>query len=262
MVENIICPDRNIRQIMQFHEFLIGASLGTYFGLLIVLVFYLLKKVRIHFYREKISWFENNLHRFYGVRQLLLMFFPLIFSLTFLGLSHSWEQIQLILSEHLLSLIVLGLSINVFWIIQLPLIMKANVIVDFSVDSLNNFKENEILLNSNSRHIVYTRIYNTGYSTLKNATVLIYFERGVTIVPCDESIYGQFDFTKDFSIQNRHCGVAFNCLKNCMTIPPQEWFLFPVILNTKNELEEQINVQLYSENSWGIAKHFAKMMIK
>jgi len=43
---------------------------------------------------------------------------------------------------------------------------------------------------------------------------------------------------------------------------PQEWFLFPVILKTKEPLKQQINLQLYSESSWGITKHYAQMIIQ
>ena len=252
---------------MQPLEIATALLLGTYYGLLIVTIFFLIKRFRIHWYREKEYkkkkfHFENNVHKFYGIRQLLLIFFPLVFSITILGISNSWGQISKILGTNLLTLIVLGLSINVFWIIQLPLVMKANLVVDFSVDKVGDFNEDEILLKTHSQHIVYCRIYNAGYSTLKNATVLLYFERGVEIVPCDKPIYDNYDFVKDFSIQKGQCGISFNCLKNYLTIPPQEWFLFPIILKTKNALEQKINLQLYSESSWGITKHYAKMIIQ
>ena len=51
-------------------------------------------------------------------------------------------------------------------------------------------------------------------------------------------------------------------VKNFQTIPPQEWFLFPIILVTsKNGLMQDITVQLYSESSWGVTERITKMRI-
>ena len=243
-------------------EVLTVIALGSYFGLLIALIYFLSKRVRLREHRKANGFFEEKLHMFFWVRQILFLFFPLILSLVILGFFKSGEQLLSILSDHFLSLIVLGLSVNVFWIIQLPLVSKANLVVDFSVDKIGDFDEDEITLTTDTKHVVYTRIYNAGYSNLKNCVILLYFQKGVEIIPSDESEYENYDFVKKFSVQKGQCGVLFDPLKNFQTIPPQEWFLFPVILRTqKSELEQYITLLFNSESSWGQTKHEAKMKI-
>ena len=240
---------------MLLHEVLIGVILGSYFGLLIALICFLLKPFRLHWYRKKEynkrkSRFEEKIHTFFWVRQLLFLFFPLMLSILVLGFFKSGEQLLAILSDHLLSMIVLGLSVNVFWIIQLPLVTKANLVIDFSVDKIGDFNENKITLTADSKHVVYTRIYNAGYSILKNCVILIYFEKNVEIIPSAHPTYDQYDFVKQFNIQKGQCGVLFDPLKNFQTVPPQEWFVFPVVLKTsKNEDEQDITVLFNSESS-------------
>ena len=247
---------------MQMHQVLIGIVLGSYFGLLIALIYFLSKRVRLREHRKDNGFFEEKLHMFFWVRQLLFLFFPLMLSIFILGFFKQGEQLLAILSDHFLSLIVLGLSVNVFWIIQLPLVTKANLVVDFSVDKIGDFNEDEITLTTDTKHVVYTRIYTAGYSNLKNCVILLYFQKDVGIIPSDNSEYENYDFVKKFSAQKCQCVILFDPLKNFQTIPPQEWFLFPVILKTqKSELKQDITLLFNSESSWGQTKHVTKMKI-
>jgi hypothetical protein len=164
-------------------------------------------------------------------------------------------------SNQLLSLFVLGLSINVFWVVQLPLLTKAQLLIDFGIDTVEKF-DSKISLNTSSEHIIYTRIYNLGFSTLKNATVLFYFGRDFEIIPFSDLRYRGLDFEKRFTIQKGNSGVLFTPKDNYQTIPPQEWFLFPVIIKTpKHELDSRAEIQFYSENSWGLTKYPASIKI-
>jgi hypothetical protein len=181
--------------------------------------------------------------------------------ITVTGILCPISQFSLLMSEHSLSLLILGLSINVFWIIQLPLVTKANVVVDFSVDNVENFRD-EIDLKATTEQTIYFRIYNSGYSTLKNSVILIYFGQGIEIIPYKNLQYEQLDFKKSFSIQKCHRGVLFTPLKNFQTIPPQEWFVFPVIVKSSYRIVSLVSFLLNSENSWGQTRYVRKMNIR
>ncbi len=234
----------------------LSIAIGIYFRLLILFIIILLPKVRRDS-KETVRYYENNLHIIVIIRQFLLFLLPLMLSLIFLGIPFT--------SEQLLSLIVLGLSINVFWVVQLPLLTKAQLIIDFSVDKIGQGEKfgKDILLKTNTEHVIYTRIYNLGFSTLKNFAFLIYFEEGVEILPFGNKKYRELDFAKRFSIQKCHCGLLFPPTENFQTIPPQEWFVFPVIVkSSKSALERDVTILFNSENSWGQKRHIAKMKIK
>jgi hypothetical protein len=231
---------------------IVAGLLTTYFCFLSEFVYFLLPKVRMDLRVD--PRYEKNVHRFVIVRQILLFLLPLALSASTLGVD--------VTSKELTSLIVLGLSINVFWVVQLPLLTKAHLFIDFAVDQIEVFRPT-IDIDANSEHLIYTRIYNTGFSTLKNAMVLIYFGKGFQIVASGDPRYDNIDFRKDFSVQKNNCGVGFLPTKNFQTLPPQEWFLFPVIVITPKKQEvPRIEIQLSSENSWGMTKYAASISVK
>ena len=207
-------------------------AIGFYFILLTILVFILSPKKRYDFRGKK--GYEKNLHIFVLIRQLLLFLLPLMLSIVVFGVSF--------VSNQLLSLVVLGVSINVFWVVQLPLLTKANLFVDFSVDNIEKF-DSRIEVNADKEHLIYTRIYNMGFSTLKNATVLIYFGKGFNVIGFKDSRYRDLDFEKMFTIQKCNSGVLFTPKDNFQTIVPQEWYLFPVIVKTPKKVLDKIEVQ-------------------
>src|SRR3990170_7932723 len=90
-------------------------AIGFYFKLLTILVF-ILSPMKRRDFRGK-NGYESNLHIFVLIRQILLFLLPLMLSIVVLGVSFA--------SDQLLSLVILWLSINVFWVVQLPLLTKA-----------------------------------------------------------------------------------------------------------------------------------------
>jgi len=230
---------------------------AVYFALLIILIFLLSPKIRRKM-KDK-SDYERNLHGLVLFRQILLFFLPLMLSVAIFGVSFA--------SDQLLSLVVLGLSINVFWVVQLPLLTKAQLSIDFSVDQINDF-DSGITLTPKTKQTIYTRIYNLGFSTLKNGTVLMYFgdqfeKSKCRIIPSDNKEYDKKEFKKRFSIQKAHAGVSFSPRENFLTMPPQEWFVFPVIVEISDcKLDSKVEVQFYSENSWGVTKYNALIKTK
>ena len=101
--------------------------------------------------------------------------------------------------------------------------------------------------------LLRTAIYNLGFSTYKNGMVLIYFGGEFDIIPCDEKTYNELDFNKKFTIQTKHGGVAFTPKENFQSIPPQEVFIFPVLLRVPNIAKNgNIKIIFSSENSWGM----------
>jgi hypothetical protein len=230
---------------------------AVYFALLIILIYLLSPKIRRKM-KDK-SDYERNLHSLVLFRQILLFFLPLMLSVAVFGVSF--------VSDQLLSLVVLGLSINVFWVVQLPLLTKAQLSVDFSVDQITDF-DSSIMLVPRTKQVIYLRIYNLGFSTLKNGTVLMYlgdqFEKSTCrIIPSDDPEYDKLDFKKSFRIQKTHAGVSFSPKENFLTMPPQEWFVFPVIVEISHcELDSKVEVEFYSENSWGVTKYHAPIKTK
>ncbi len=234
---------------MQLEILLLSLTEIAYFNFLILLLIILSSKARLWLKTDK--KYEDNLHILVLFRQILVFLFPVMFCWVVFGSSFVISQLT--------SLFVLGLSINVFWLIQLPLMTKAKLYIDFSVDSIKDFNK-KIILKTDTEHLIYTRIYNLGFHTLKNALILIYFREGFEIIPHNDPKYDILDFKKTFTIQKCNYGASFSPLQNFQTMPPQEWFLFPLIVKTpKDNLDRDIEIQVHSENSWGIAKYPAKV---
>ena len=234
---------------MQLETVLFGLAEILYFNFLILLLIILSSKARLWLKTE--AKYEDNLHILVLFRQILVFIFPVMLCLVIFGNAFVISQLT--------SLFVLGLSINVFWLIQLPLMTKAKLYIDFSVDGIKDFKT-VINLKTDTEHIIYTRIYNLGFHTLKNALILIYFREGFEITPYNDPIYADLDFKKIFSVQKCNFGAAFSPNQNFQTLPPKEWFLFPLGVKTpKHNLDRNIEIQLHSENSWGLTTYPAKV---
>jgi hypothetical protein len=230
----------------------IAILLFGYFVLLFHFILVLLPQVRRRL--RTLSDYENNVHFFIIFRQILLFLAPLMVSIAIFDVATTLQQLT--------GLIVIGLSINVFWVVQLPLLTKAQLSIDFGINQLENFYPT-ISLCAETEYVIYTRIYNTGFSTLKNAMVLIYFGKGFEIIPAEDPKYDNIDFKKYFSVQKGNCGVGFVPTRNFQTLTPQEWFIFPVIVKSPKKQEmPTVEIQLSSENSWGMTKCNAKIEIK
>lgn len=234
---------------MQLEIVLLGLAEIVYFNFLILLLIILSSKARLWLKND--ARYEDNLHILVLFRQILVFIFPVMLCWVIFGNEFVISQLT--------SLFVLGLSINVFWLIQLPLMTKAKLYIDFSVDDIKDFKKT-INLKTDTEHVIYTRIYNLGFHTLKNALILIYFKEGFEIVPYNDPKYDDLDFKKIFTVQKCNYGAAFSPHQNFQTLPPKEWFLFPLIVKTpKRNLDREIEIQLHSENSWGLTKYPAKV---
>ena len=225
--------------------------LFVYFIFLWQSIYFLLPPIRNALRTER--RYEKNLHYIVIMRQILLFFAP---TAVFASIS-----IQTTL-EQLTALFALGLSIDVFWVAVFPQLTKAQLFIDFRVDNSGDFKP-KIVLDANTEHLVETRIYNLGFSTLKSAMVLVYFGNSFEILPFSDHRYTELDFKKEFTIQKENQGVLFVPSKNYQTIPPQEWFLFPVIIKSPNAKQNrQVTFQLASENSWGLTEQHFTVQIK
>ncbi|MGA2309432.1 MAG: hypothetical protein ABSG57_07790 [Candidatus Bathyarchaeia archaeon] len=208
------------------------------------------------------DWFRKRLNILVIFRQILLFLLPLMFSLILdliLGTSFTIEQLP--------TLVALGLSITVFWVVELPLLTKVDIFVTFGVDDGNAIAEEDyvdkVVLDPEKENIVNTRVQNLGFTTLKNVAVEIYFGDGFEVVPSDDPKYTRLDFPRKFSRQKTHCGVVFAPSDNFQTIPPQEVFVFQNIVRTpKNMQKGMVTVYVFSENSWGMKEIKAPIEIK
>ena len=221
--------------------------LAAYIVMLISFIVLLWSKIR-HAFRKK-PWYRNQLNVFLLIRQILLFLFPLWIVTVTIGATSALNQFP--------ALIALGLSIIIFWIVELPLLTKADILVTFGVDDGNDIPEEEysdkLILVAEKDNIVNTRIHNMGFSTLKNARIEIYFGDGFEVVPSEDARYCNLDFPKKFSVMKTNCGVIFSPMDSFQTLPPQEVFIFQTIVHPPRKLlRETVIVHFASENSWGL----------
>lgn len=236
-------------------------SLAAYITMFISFTVLLCPKVR-HDFRNK-PRYKNHLNIFLLIRQVLFFLFPLwiatVIATVTVGATSALNQLP--------ALIALGLSIIIFWIVELPLLTKADILVTFGVDDGNYIPEEEysdrLMLVAEKDSIVNTRIHNMGFSTLKNARIEIYFGNGFEVVPSEDTRYCNLDFPKKFSIMKNNCGVIFSPMDSFQTIPPQEVFIFQTIVRPPRRLERKtIIVHFASENSWGLREIKAPIEIE
>jgi len=155
---------------------ILDLSLAAYFITFSFFFGLLLPQVRRALRKE--PWYDKSLNYFLLTRQILFFLFPLWAAAIIVGLNGVLNQ--------LLTLVALGLSITIFWVIEFPLLMKPDILVTFGVDEGNaqgdaipegKFIE-KLVLSSEKDNIVNTRIRNMGFSTLKNSRIAIYFGDG------------------------------------------------------------------------------------
>lgn len=188
--------------------------------------------------------YETYLHSFVIVRQILLFLFPTAILMALSALLATKL-------EHLFSSFILGLSILIFVSMQLPLLMKAHVLVTFQIEPGRGGSEIDVESGKTTR--IELGIRNLGYGTYKNSTVIFYLGSDFEIVPYDNSLYKDLDFKKKISIQKRHGGVLFNPKDKFLSIPPQEIFVFPVWVKVPNKkAEREATIYFFSENTWGM----------
>lgn len=207
--------------------------------------------------KEGENFYEKNLQFFVLFRQILLFFLPLALGAIVLGDN---------VSSQFSSLFVLGLSLNVFWVVQLPLLAKANLHITFASkpldeNSINDNSPNEeyrdwLEIDPSKENCVACAIYNLGFHTYKNALVLLYFGKEIEIIPCNDDKLkdrlDKLDFNKKYRVQKRHGGAAFNPKDNYLTIPPKEVFIFPIFVRVKETpIREKVTIEFSSETSWG-----------
>ena len=171
-------------------------------------------------FKKKIAFFyEKHLHKLVLARQILLFFFPTAVLMVLAMLF----PIKL---EYLLGSIVLGLSILIFVSTQLPLLMKARLLITFSIND-GGWSET-LTLRPGKTTKVESAIRNLGFTTYKNSTIKFYFGKDFDVIPYENALYPDLDFKKKFTIQRRHGGVMFDPKDNFLTVPPQEVFIFPM----------------------------------
>jgi hypothetical protein len=230
----------------------------VYFLILGSLVLLLVAPLRYRYYhklsttnnnsvKKILGKYEENIHVLLIARQGFLFLLPLFVVLGIFGVEIAKEQLT--------SLFVLGLSINVFCAAYLSTLTKAKLYVDFGIDKLSDLTR-EITIEAESEHVIYFRLYNLGFTTLKNSSILVYFGEGFEILPCEFYKYVGLGYRKYFTVQKENGGAAFMPNHdNYQSIPPQEWFLFPLIVKApKINVQRVAEIQVFSENSWGLTK--------
>ena len=235
---------------------------------LILLTFFAISNSRTRRYLRKQWWykvwfeqlFEKHLNKLVIFRQILLFLSPLCLGIPILVFA---TGASLVLNQ-LAALVALGLSLVIFWVVEVPLLTKADIIVTFGVDDGNYIPEDKyfdrLLLVAEKENIVNTRIHNKGFSTLKNGRIEIYFGDGFEVLPFEHPRYRNLDFPKKFSIMKANCGVIFSPMDNFQTLAPQEVFTFQTIVRPSRKIErDKVSVHFASENSWGVKEIISPM---
>lgn len=253
---------------------LVGLATVAYFVALAHFTYYLLPSVRKKHKLFKSTpvvsadnFYERNLHYFVIARQVLLFLLPVVTG----GAVSSAFFDSSAFSSQLTSLFVLGLAINVFWVTQLPSLTKANILVTFASEAIDENPANDevisetydqsIVIKSGRINRIICAIYSLGFSAYKNAMIIIYLGNEFEIFPCDDPQFGErlkkLDFFKTFAVQKKHGGAAFTSKDNFLTIPPQEVFLFPLFARLTKPVpkdKKHVHVEFSSESSWGITR--------
>jgi len=222
-----------------------------------------LKEINISkdgYMKEFANFYDEHLHSFVLVRQILLFLLPT----TVLMVLSIFISVKL---EHLLGSFVLGISLVIFVSIQLPLLMKARILTTFIID--RELQGSKLNFKSGKTTYVECTIYNLGFSTYKNFTIIFYFREDFEIIPYDNRLYYDLDFKKKFAIQKRHGGIAFNPKESFLTIPPQEIFVFPMFIKApkvlkepKEKKEHAMKIEFYSENTWGKTEIYKPLIVE
>jgi len=166
----------------------------------------------------------------------------------------SWEP------EHFLGSLVFGLSILIFMSMQLPSLMKAQLLIVFRIDGKY---ARTIKLESGKTHKIECEILNLGFHTYKNFTVKFYYGKKFKIVPSNYRGYKDLDFKKQFSIQKRLGGVMFTPQDNFLTIPPQEVYIFPMYVMAPKEKDEYtLKIEFNAENTWGMNEIYKRVIVE
>ena len=205
--------------------------------------------------KKKVAeFYEDHLHSLVLGRQILLFWFP---TAVLIVLS-IWASIEL---EYFVGSFVLGLSILIFVSTQLPLLMKAHLLIIFKID--DGEWGSRIDLRSGKTTKIEFAIRNLGFSTYKNFVVKFYFGPDFKIIPYNHSKYKNLDFEKEFSIQKRHGGAMFTPKETFLAVPPQEVIIFPLIIKVPDESKKyRLRIDFNAENTWGMNVIYKAVFVK
>jgi len=243
-----------------------------YLVIVALFLFFLCPPVRKYLYEKWhetkyfqfiVDRYEGHLHALVVLRLILLSLAPIMVSLVTFRLHTTINQ--------LFTLVLMGVSIAAFWVVELPLLTKANIDVTFATALSNDANFNDQIFRWRPRwlseatfmpekeHFLVVRVYNLGFHTYENASVTVYPPKEFEIIPNDKK-YANIDFFKPFKVQKSYNGVRFTPTDdNFQSIPPQESLLFPILLKLPERASNQnvnakIVTEFSSDNSWGITK--------
>lgn len=201
------------------------------------------------------KYYEGYLYILVITRYIFLFFSPIAF--------FSIVNFSVVL-EHSLTLMLGGLSLVIFMSTQLPQLMKAHILVTFTVNG-KMFDSPIVFESDEEETLVQGNIYNLGFSTYKNFVVIFYFGKEFGIIHHENKIYEKLQehFKKNFKIQKIHGGALFDPKDNFLSITPQEVYIFPMYIKVpKKKKQGKMSIVFYAENAWGIVRIKKQYVIK
>jgi len=205
--------------------------------------------------------YENGLRKMYILRLCLSFFLPV--SIAFIS--------PFVLDSNLiLSLLVMGLGLVAFSIIELPSLTEPHIFTSVIEGcQAKNFKceykegksckarENRLEISIKEKRIIFFRLQNLSLHTLKNCTVWFTLPENFKI--SEIQARKNVDFFKKYSIQKRNNAVKFSPTDNYLSVSPDDCLVFPIEAEVEkpndNWKSHRIEIQIASETTWGTYKY-------
>lgn len=168
------------------------------------------------------------------------------------------------LQKNVTSLFILGITLIVFFYIQVPTMRKPSIYVT-ALKSLGGEFERRphptLCLRSGAEELILFDISNLGINFYKNCCVWFSFPKDFELIGYNEKTYGQIDFKKGFVIQKRNTAAIFSPDKNYQSIAPTNELAFPIKVKTPREKTEnkEVMISVQCENRFGEAKKLIKI---
>lgn len=211
--------------------------------------------------------YENGLRNMYILRLCLSFFLPISIAFVF---SFNLD------SNLILSLLVMGLGLVAFSIVELPSLTKPHVFTSVLEEcKAKNFRckyeENKFCKARENRleiaigeRIIFFRLQNLSLHTLKNCTVWFTFPKNFKI--SEIQTWKNVDFFKKYSVQKCNNAAKFSPTDNYLSISPNDCLVLPIEVDVEKPDDDwknhTIGIQIASETTWGTTDYDPPFPIK
>lgn len=225
-------------------------------SILLILSAWILINIRKYCYRKNqfgkgsvkkiASWFDK------GYGYVLLLYYILIFAgittTFYFGLG----------MEDVFSGLVAGTAITSFIVIELPHLMKPNIVV-VSLPAIKETKtykdepQTQVKIKLGGEELLFFKLTNAGTNNYLNCTFWFFFPEGIQPIQ-EPKFYEDLEYKKEFEIQRPKRCVCFLPNKNYQSISRGNYMVFPIWVNVSPDIdnsEKKATIMVSSESRWG-----------